>query len=75
MSPYQGFEDDIMKICLSANELTWITFSSSQRKSDINFAKNSVFLEFAEENSRSNSCKMTIHLLYFPPMIGRVKTY
>jgi hypothetical protein len=54
---------------LSANELTWKMSSSNRGKSDIKSAKTRDFLDLAEANSRSNSYKMTIHLLYFPPMI------
>jgi hypothetical protein len=75
MSPYQGLDDKKRKMCLFENESTWITSSSSHRKSDIKSVKTSDFLDFVEGKSRSNSCKMKIHLLYFPPMIRLVMTY
>jgi hypothetical protein len=75
MSLYQGSNDETRKMCSFANELTWITSSSNRGKSNINFAKTSDFLDLAEAKSRSNSCNMIIHLLYFPPMILLVRTY
>jgi hypothetical protein len=48
MSPYQGPNDETRKICSYVNESTWITSSSDHGKSDINFAKTSDFLDFAE---------------------------
>jgi hypothetical protein len=75
MSPYQRSDDEMRKMCSSTNKSIWITSSSNRGKSDINSAKTSDFLDLAEEKSISNSCKMTIHLLYFPPMIRLVRTY
>jgi hypothetical protein len=75
MSPYHGLDDDTRKMCLSTNESTWITSSSNHGKSDINSTKTNDFLDLAEAKLRSNSCKMKIHLLYFPPMIRLVREY
>jgi hypothetical protein len=75
MSPYQGSDDKTRKMCSSANESTWIMSSSNRGKLDINSTKTSDFLDLAEAKSRSNSCKMKIHLLYFPPMIHLERTY
>jgi len=75
MSPYQGSEDETRKLCSSTNELTWITSSYNWGKSNINSKKTSNFLDFAKAKSRSHSCKMTIHLLNFPPVICLVRTY
>jgi hypothetical protein len=63
------------KMCSSADESTWITSLSNRGKLDINSAKTSDFLDLDEVKSRSNSCKMTNDLLYFPPMICLVRTY
>jgi hypothetical protein len=41
MSPYQGLDDETRKICLYANESTWMTSSSNHGKLDSNFAKTS----------------------------------
>jgi len=76
MSPYKGSNDETRKMCLFAKKSTWIKSLSNYGKSDINSAKTSDFMDFVEEKSRLNSCKMIIHLLYFPPMIclvGRIE--
>jgi hypothetical protein len=75
MSPYHGLDDATRKMCSSVNESTWITSSSNHGKSDINSMRTSDFLDFVEAKSRSNSCKIKIHLLYFPPMICMVRMY
>jgi hypothetical protein len=47
----------------------------SARSSEISFAKTNDFLDFVEMKSNSNSWRMTIHLLIFPPIIHCVNMY
>jgi hypothetical protein len=58
MSPFQGSDDEIRKMCFSANESTWITSSSKHGNLDINYVKTSDFLDFTEAKSRSDYCKI-----------------
>jgi hypothetical protein len=69
MSPYQGLEEYIRMMDSSENESSKISSLSSLGSSDINSTKTSDFLDFSDTKSKSNSCKITIHLLNFPPMI------
>jgi hypothetical protein len=62
-------------VCSYENESTWITSSYNHGKLDINSTNTRDFLDFTEAKSRSKSCKMTIYLLYFLPMIRWVRMY
>jgi hypothetical protein len=42
---------------------------------EISSAKTNDFLDFAEMKSKSNSWRMTIHLLIFPPITHHVNMY
>jgi hypothetical protein len=55
----------------SSGEISPLSTDSSK----INSAKTKDFLDFTETKSKSNSWRITIHRLIFPPMTRHVNTY
>jgi len=54
-SPYQGSDEEMMKMCSSGNESMTSPSSFSTRNSDINSTKTNNFLNFTEAKSKSDS--------------------
>jgi hypothetical protein len=75
ISPYQGSKDAIRKISPLIGDSSGMISLDSTGSSEMSSAKTNDFLDFTETKSKSNSCKMTIHLLIFPPMTHHVNTY
>jgi hypothetical protein len=75
ISPYQGSEDAIIKISPLIGDSSGIISPDLTDSSEISSEKTNDFLDFAETKSKSNSYRITIHLLIFPPMTCHVNTY
>ena len=68
ISPYHGSLEDIRNKDSSTNVSLDVELLDDDGKSHSNSAKTRDFFDLDFMNSRSNSCKITIHLEYFPPI-------
>jgi hypothetical protein len=75
ISPYQGFEDMIRNMSPFIGDSSGITSHDSTKSSEMSSAKTNDFLDFTETKSKSNSWRITIHLMIFSPITHHVKTY
>ena len=66
-SPYQGLDDLIRNRDSSRIDGSDVVAVLSEGRSQRSSAKTKDFFDLDLMNSKSNSCKMTIHFEYFPP--------
>ena len=66
-SPYEGSDDPIRNRDLSGINGSDVVSVLLERRSHRSSAKTKDFFDLDLINSKSNSCKMTIHFEYFPP--------
>ena len=66
-SPYHGSIVLIRNRNSPGNESLGLDSVEAQGRSHMSSAKTKDFFDVALENSRSNSCRITIHREYFPP--------
>jgi hypothetical protein len=71
----RGLEDAIRKISPLIGDSSGEISPLSTKSYEINSAKTKDFLDFSETKSKSNSCRITIHRIIFPPMTRHVNTY